>query len=262
MYLAALYQRLKAEGHNLFDYYVQILDDLGPYADTSRSIMMNGVDGTFKRDKIMESLRAKPLQSVAGSPLRKVVDHWNQGDEGWGKFKSETDKLPRNVLQFFFDSFIIAVRPSGTEPKLKFYCQLMPDDELSHTRGQERLAAATAKAEKLALLVYKELLSRIDVDLDEAALLLPDMIDLGLKQSFQQRTVPRLSDALSKGKLTNLADCLRWLREQEEVAAMTPKKDPLPALKGPLAYLTKSWMHEKSGVPLIEELHRWAAGRA
>ena len=261
MYLAALYQRLKAEGRNLFDYYVQILNDLGPYADTSRSIMMNGADGAFKRDKIMESLRAMPLRSVAGSPLRKVVDHWDQGDEGWGKFKSETDKLPRNVLQFFFDSFIIAVRPSGTEPKLKFYCQLMPDDELSHTRGQERLAAATAKAEKLALLVYKELLSRIDVDLDEAALLLPDMIDLGLKQGFQQRTVPPLWEALSKGKFTNLTDCIRWLREQEEVAAMTPKKDPLPALKGPLAYLTRHWMQEKPGLSLIEELHRWAAGR-
>jgi phosphoglucomutase/phosphomannomutase len=261
MYLAALYQRLKAEDRNLFDYYVQILDDLGSYADTSRSIMMNGADGTFKRDKIMESLRAMPLQSVAGSSVRKVVDHWDQGDAGWGKFKSETDKLPRNVLQYFFDSFIIAVRPSGTEPKLKFYCQLMPDDELSHTRGQERLAAATAKAERLALLVYKELLSRIDVDLDEAALLLPDMIDLELKRSFQRRTIPRLWESLSTGKCGNLADCLRWLRDQEEVAAMTPRKDPLPALKGPLAYLTKRWMQEKPGVPLVEELHRWATGR-
>jgi hypothetical protein len=111
------------------------------------------------------------------------------------------------------------------------------------------------------LLVYKELLSRIDVDLDEAALLLPDMIDLGLKQSFQQRTVPKLSEALSKRKFGNLGDCLRWLCDQEEVAAMTPKKDPLPALKGPLAYLTKRWMQEKPGVPLVEELHRWAASR-
>src|SRR5205807_9410697 len=132
--------------------------------------------------------------------------------------------------------FIISVRPSGTEPKLKFYCQLMPDNELSPTRGKERLAAVTAKAEKLAVLVYKELLSRIDVDLDEAALLLPDMIDLGLKQSFQQRTVPRLWEALASEKCSNLAACLRWLRDQDEVAAMTPKKDPLPALKGPLAY--------------------------
>jgi hypothetical protein len=189
------------------------------------------------------------------------VDHWDQGEQGWGTFKSETDKLPRNVLQYFFDSFIIAVRPSGTEPKLKFYCQLMPDDELSHTRGKERLAAATAKAEKLALLVYRELLSRIGVSLDEAALLLPDMIDLGLKQGFQERTIPRLWEALATGKCGDLADCLRWLRDQDEVAAMTPKKDPLPALKAPLAHLTKHWLQEKPGVRLVEELHRWATGR-
>ncbi len=261
MYLAALYQRLKSEGRDLFDYYIQILDEVGSYADTSRSIMMNGADGIIKRDKIMESLRSSPLQSIAGSPVRKAVDHWDQSDAGWGKFKSETDKLPRNVLQYFFDSFIIAVRPSGTEPKLKFYCQLMPDPELSNTRGQERLAAATAKAEKLALLVYKELLSRIDVDLDEAALLLPDMVDLELKLRFQQRTIPRLQEVLVSKKFAGLDDCLRWLREQDEVAAMTPKKDPLPALKGPLAYLCRQWSKEKSGGPLVEELHHWATAR-
>src|SRR5947208_16843866 len=104
---------------------------------------------------------------------------------------------------------------------MTFYCQLMPDDELSHTRANKRMAAATAKAEKLALLVYKELLSRIDVDLDEATLLLPDMVDLQLKQRFQQRTIPRLQEALSSNKFSALADCLRWLREQDEVAAMT-----------------------------------------
>ncbi len=137
----------------------------------------------------------------------------------------------------------------------------MPDPELSNTRGQERLAAATAKAEKLALLVYKELLSRIDVDLDEAALLLPDMVDLELKLRFQQRTIPRLQEVLVSKKFAGLDDCLRWLREQDEVAAMTPKKDPLPALKGPLAYLCRQWSKEKSGGPLVEELHHWATAR-
>jgi phosphoglucomutase/phosphomannomutase len=259
MYLAALYQRLKSEGRNLLDYYVQILDELGPYFDISRSIMMNGADGIFKRDHIMKSLRESPLENIHGSRVRKVVDHWDE--KTFGPFRSETDKLPRNVLQYFFDSFIIAVRPSGTEPKLKFYCQLMPDDELSHTRGKHRLAAATAKAEKLALLVYKELLSRIGVSLDEAALLLPDMVDLELKQNFQQRTIPRLWDALATGKCGTVEDCLRWLRAQDEVAAMTPKKDPLPALKAPLAYLTKHWLQEKPGIRSVEELHRWATGR-
>ncbi len=257
MYLAALYQRLRRQGRNLHDYYVQILDHVGPHADFNRSIMMSGADGVFKRDRIMESLRQSPLNTVAGSALRKVSDHWDEA--AFGHFVSETDKLPRNVIQYFFDSFVITVRPSGTEPKLKFYCQVLPDAELSHTRGLERLSAAAAKAEKLAVVVYRELLKRIDVDLEEPALLLPDIVDLAKKQVFQQRTVPELHRAITSGRFSNVQECLGWLNK--EVAAMTPGADPLPALKAPLTLLTKLWTHENGGSPLLGELQKWVGSR-
>ncbi len=257
MYLAALYQRLKSEGRDLLDYYVHILDELGPYADTSRSIMMTGADGIFKRDRIMESLRKFPLTEVAGAEVRKIADHWDE--QTFGKFKSETDKLPRNVIQYFFDSFIIAVRPSGTEPKLKFYCQLLPESALSNTSGRERFAAITLKAEQLAVFVYKLLLKRIEVELDEPALLLPDIVDLNRKQEFQERTVPRLWAALRHGNFRGLEDCLKWLHD--EVTAMTPGADPMPALKAPLAFLAKQWtqQQEHSSNPLLIALQRWAS---
>src|SRR5258708_789332 len=180
MYLAALYQRLRRQGRNLHDYYVQILDHVGPHADFNRSIMMSGADGVFKRDRIMESLRQAPLNTVAGSALRKVSDHWDQA--AFGHFVSQTDILPRNLLQYFFDSFVSTERPSRTEPKLKFYCQVLPDAELSRTKGLERLSAAAARAEKLAVVVYRELLKRVDVDLEEPALLLTEIVDLAKKQ--------------------------------------------------------------------------------
>ena len=257
MYLAALYQRLRRQGRNLHDYYVQILDHVGPHADFNRSIMMSGADGVFKRDRIMESLRQSPLNTVAGSALRKVSDHWDQA--AFGNFVSETDKLPRNVIQYFFDSFVITVRPSGTEPKLKFYCQVLPDAELSRTKGLERLSAAAAKAEKLAVVVYRELLKRIDVDLEEPALLLPDIVDLAKKQVFQQRTVPELHRAITSGRFSSVQECLGWLNK--EVAAMTPGADPLPALKAPLTLLTKLWTHENGGSPLLGELQKWVGSR-
>jgi len=257
MYLAALYQRLRRQGRNLHDYYVQILDHVGPHADFNRSIMMSGADGVFKRDRIMESLRQSPLNTVAGSTLRKVSDHWDQA--AFGDFVSETDKLPRNVIQYFFDSFVITVRPSGTEPKLKFYCQVLPDAELSHTRGLERLSAAAAKAEKLAVVVYRELLKRIDVDLEEPALLLPDIVDLAKKQVFQQRTVPELHRAITSGRFSSVQECLGWLNK--EVAAMTPGADPLPALKAPLTLLTKQWTRENGSSPLLGELQKWVGSR-
>jgi len=254
MYLACLYQRLRRQGQNLLDYYVRVLDHIGPYADFSRSIMLTSADGVFKRDLIMESLRRSPFTAIAGSPVRKVSDHWDQ--ETFGPFVSETDKLPRNLIQYEFDSFVITVRPSGTEPKLKLYCQVLPDAELSEARGMERLSAATAKAEKLAVLVYKELLRRIDVDLEEPALLLPDIVDLEQKQQFQRHTVPRLHSAITGGSFSNVRECLEWLHK--EVAAMTPGADPLPALKAPLALLAGQWARENGPTPLLGELQTWA----
>ena len=254
MYLACLYQRLRRQGQNLFDYYVRILDHIGPYSDFNRSIMLTGADGVFKRDLIMESLRRSPFTAIAGSTVRKVSDHWDQ--EAFGPFVSETDKLPRNLIQYEFDSFVITVRPSGTEPKLKLYCQVLPDAELSKTRGMERFSGATAKAEKLAVLIYKELLRRIDVDLEEPALLLPDIVDLEQKQQFQRHTVPQLHSAITTGSFSNVRECLEWLHK--EVAAMIPGADPLPALKAPLALLTQQWARENGSTPLLGELQTWA----
>jgi phosphoglucomutase/phosphomannomutase len=254
MYLAGLYQRLRRQGRTIFDYYVQILDDLGAYGDTSRSIMMAGADGVFKRDRILESLRSSPPSQIGGLPVLKMVDHWDQ--TAFGKFRSETDKLPRNVIQLFFDTFIVAVRPSGTEPKLKLYCQVLPDDDLSGTHGKDRLAAVTAKAERLAVLVYGDLLRRIGVSLDVPALLLPDIVDLGRKQEFERSTLPALRDAIVQHKFSGLDECKQWLRSQ--IAAMTPGADPLPALKRPLAYVCRQWISEFGGTPLVTELEAWA----
>jgi len=254
MYLAALYQRLKTEGRTLFDYYIQILDDLGPFADTSRSIMMIGAEGIFKRDQMMESLRKEPLDNIAGAKLKRVADHWDEKE--FGPFVSETDKLPRNVIQYFFDTFIVTVRPSGTEPKLKFYCQLVPDPELAGTRGRQRLAAISDKAEKMAMVVYRELCRRAGVTLNEVGLRLPDIVDVGRKQEFETRTVPKFREAITRGTVHSLDEALSWLKK--EAASMTPGADPLPALKEPLKFLCAQWSKE-SPSPLLNDLQQWAS---
>ena len=86
--------------------------------------------------------------------------------------------------------------------------------------------------------------------------LLPDIIDLDRKQDFEQRIVPRLREALREETFANLDDLLAWLRNQ--VAAMTPGADPLPALKGPIAYLCAHWAAELKGSLMLTELHTWA----
>ncbi len=260
MFLAALYQKLRQEGRNLLDYYVEILEKLGGYADTGRSLVMTGAEGGIQRDRIVASLRASLPQTLGGRAVRKVVDYWDEIT--FGKLQSSTDQLSRNVLQFFLDGFIVTVRPSGTEPKLKFYCQLVPSEEPQDPtagislRGMELMRDLTYRVESMARAVYQELLARLDLHLGEPGLLLPDIIDIGRKQDFERNTVPRLREAIAPHRFKNLDNLLDWLRD--EVAAMTPGADPLPALRASVAYLSRQWEKELKGTPLLSELAAWA----
>jgi phosphoglucomutase/phosphomannomutase len=263
MFLAALYQKVRQEGRNLLDYYIEILEKLGGYADAGRSIVMTGAEGGIQRDRIVASLRASLPETLGGLAVRKVVDHWNE--ESFGKLQSATDQLSRNVLQFFLDGFIVTVRPSGTEPKLKFYCQLVPfETPQGRTagpalQGMDLMRDLTERVETMARAVYRELLARLDLHLGEPGLLLPDIIDIGRKQEFERKTVPRLREAIAQGRFQNLDSLLDWLRS--DVAGMTPGADPLPALRASLAHLCRHWKKELGGALLLTALATWAGPR-
>jgi len=254
MYLAALYQKLHREGRTILDYYTQILEELGGFDNVNRSIMMAGVEGMRRKDRIMKSLRESPPEELAGQRVSQMVDYWDE--KAFGPFKSESDKLPRNVLQFFCDRFIITVRPSGTEPKLKFYCQLLPGDEKSSAKGMDLLQEVRSEAEAVARPIYNELLDRIDVSLGEAGLLLPDIIELDLKTELEQTTAPELHEALANDGFSDLDGLLTWLRDR--TSAMSRGADSLPAVKTAIACLCGQWQDEIGGKPLLKELADWA----
>jgi hypothetical protein len=202
----------------------------------------------------MASLRASPPPTIGEQAVRKVVDY--QDEAVFGPFVSETDKLPRNVLQFFTDSLILTIRPSGTEPKLKLYCHLLPDEDSAPRRGLALLDELRARADAAARQVYNDLLARIDLSLGEAGLLLPDIIELERKRRFEQDTAPQLREALVKNTFPTLDALLNWLRKA--VAEMTPGTDPLPALKAPIGYLCDKWAGGGAVSPLLAELDNWA----
>jgi phosphoglucomutase len=254
MYVAALHQRLAKEGRTLLDYYYAVLEELGPYDVVNRSLMMVGAEGMLRIEKIMTSLRQSPPKTFGGHAVRQIVDHWDAAR--FGPFKSESDKLPRNVLEILTDRVTFAVRPSGTEPKLKFYVQLQSDGiPKPGTKGADVQRAARAEAEKVALLVYNELLARADLRLDAAALLLPDIIDFNRKNDFQSKVVPKLRESVSSGRFSDRKSLLDWLRG--ELAGMLPG-DPLPATKTAIAHLCTEWKPELGGQPMLAELEAWA----
>lgn len=253
MYLAGLYQRLRREGRTLLDYYAAILEELGGYAEANRSIMLAGAAGVEHRDRIMNHLRSSPPDSIGGAQVSRVVDYWDE--VAWGPFVSESDRLPRNLLQFFTDKVVVTVRPSGTEPKVKFYCQLLPGDHQRGARGVELFRQVRAAADEVANVVYNELLAALDLTLSKAALLLPDLIELDSKLTFDAQTVPGLRERLAGGK-ESFDDVLSWLRGQ--AANLVPGADALPALRAPLAYLAEEWSEDSDMRSRVDDLRSWA----
>ena len=271
LYFATLYQQLRQEGKTLLDYYIHILEELGGYADVNRSIMLRGAEGVLRRDRLMRSLRDTPPRQLGGFAVTEMIDYWDE--TRFGAFVSETDKLPRNVLQVVTDGCVTIIRPSGTEPKLKFYCQLPPHaadtarsgnaspdrhetlDTFPLLCGRALLDTVRARAEAVAGQVYNDLLARLDCRLSEAGLLMSDIIDLDHKRTFDTTTVAQLRQAFLSGSLLSLDDTLAWLREK--TAGMTPGADPLPALKAPLAALCEQWRTEGLSSPALEALRRW-----
>ncbi len=253
LYFAALYQQLRQEGKTLLDYYIHILEELGGYADVNRSIMMSGAEGALRRDRLMHSLREMPPRQLGGVAVTEMIDYWDEAR--FGPFVSETDKPSRNVLQIVTDVGATIIRPSGTEPKLKFYCQLLPHGAEMDLRGSALLEAVRGRAEAVSGQVYNELLARLGCRLSEVSLRLSDIVDLDLKRTFDTRTIPQLRQAFLSGSLLDLDATLAWL--QAATAGMTPGADPLPALKAPLAVLCAQWRSEISN-PALEALRRWA----
>ena len=101
------------QGLTLYQLLQKVYEKYGLYEEKMVYIVRKGKSGAEEIQKIMADYRATPPAKIAGSPLAKVVDY----------NKHEETGLPKsNVLQFFNEAGdVVSVRPSGTEPKIKFY---------------------------------------------------------------------------------------------------------------------------------------------
>lgn len=101
------------QGKTLYQLLQDIYAEFGYYKESLTSLVRKGKAGVEEIAQIMSDYRANPPKEMAGSPVVKVVDY----------NKPEETGLPKsNVLQFFNEAGdVVSVRPSGTEPKIKFY---------------------------------------------------------------------------------------------------------------------------------------------
>ncbi len=113
----------KSKGRSLFDKLLDLYVEYGLYKESLISITKKGMNGAAEIAKMMENDRDNPPKQIDGIDVRELLDYELQ--VGKNLLTGETWKinLPKsNVLQFLLtDGSKISARPSGTEPKIKYY---------------------------------------------------------------------------------------------------------------------------------------------
>ncbi|HMG66269.1 MAG TPA: phospho-sugar mutase [Chitinophagaceae bacterium] len=113
----------KEKGRNLFEKLVDLYVEHGFYLEDLISITKKGMDGQKQIAAMMEVFRNDPPKIINGSPVIELLDYERGTGKNLATGESWTISLPKsNVLQFILgDGTKISARPSGTEPKIKFY---------------------------------------------------------------------------------------------------------------------------------------------
>jgi phosphoglucomutase len=113
----------KNKGLTLFDKMIELYIGYGFYYENLISITKKGMNGQKEIAEMMESFRNNPPSSIAGSCVTTLLDYQLQTGKNLVTGETWTIHLPKsNVLQFITEEGSkISARPSGTEPKIKFY---------------------------------------------------------------------------------------------------------------------------------------------
>ncbi len=117
---AAYYKKL---GKTLHDVLVELYNRHGWYREALVSVTKKGLDGAREITALLENLRKEPLTQIAGIPVASIEDYETQDRIFVDLNTNEKIELPQsNVLKYFLqDGSWVCVRPSGTEPKVKYY---------------------------------------------------------------------------------------------------------------------------------------------
>ncbi len=137
----------KTEGKTLWDAMIDMYEKYGYYKDDVKAITLKGIEGLEKIQTILETLRADAPKEIGGYKVLKVRDYKKDTITDLADGKVTPTGLPAsNVLYYELeDDAWVCVRPSGTEPKVKFYygikgTSLEEADAKSESLGKEVLA--------------------------------------------------------------------------------------------------------------------------
>lgn len=114
----------KANGRTMYQYMIEIYKEIGMYHEGLINVVKKGRTGAEEIKQMMTDFRENPPKEIAGSKVAEVKDFQEQTSLNLSdNKKSVMDRIPKsNVLIYYTeDGTKVCVRPSGTEPKIKFY---------------------------------------------------------------------------------------------------------------------------------------------
>lgn len=134
----------KDQGKSLFDMLIDIYLEYGFYREHLVSVVKKGKEGAEEIQQMMKDYRENTPALINGSRVVRLADYQSSESRDMLTGKTEKIDLPKsNVLQFFTeDGSKISVRPSGTEPKIKYYFSVK--GELNQREDYEK-ASVTLK---------------------------------------------------------------------------------------------------------------------
>ncbi|MFR3766562.1 MAG: phospho-sugar mutase [Blautia sp.] len=141
----------KTQGKTLWDAMIEMYEQYGYYKDDIKSVTLKGIEGLQKIQEIMDTLRQNPPAEFAGYKVVSVRDYKKDTITDLATGEVRPTGLPNsNVLYYdLTDDAWVCVRPSGTEPKVKFYygvkgTSLEDADQRSAVMGEAVLAMVNA----------------------------------------------------------------------------------------------------------------------
>ncbi len=132
----------KEKGRSLYEKMIDLYVQYGFYKEKLISITKKGMDGQQQIAAMMEGYRNNPPKTINGSPVVKLLDYELRKGANPQTGEEWAINLPKsNVLQFILeDGTSISARPSGTEPKIKFYFSV--NDKLDSAAEYDKVDAA------------------------------------------------------------------------------------------------------------------------
>ncbi|MCT3990242.1 phospho-sugar mutase [Elizabethkingia anophelis] len=141
----------KANGKTVYEYLIDIYKDLGMYYEGLVNITKKGKDGAEQIKQMMTDFRQSPPKTLAGSAVTEVKDFQEQTKLVIStNEKSVMNDIPKsNVLIYYTeDGTKVCIRPSGTEPKIKFYVSVKAQIS-SEQDFKDKLVSLEAKIQQI-----------------------------------------------------------------------------------------------------------------